>query len=368
MKSDEELEVLVNQLALDSTIGLDDWPDVLQFMLKRLEWIAYNSFPLPKPPPLLGPKPPVSISRESTVLIQSSEEEHTPNSSETAGETRESSSTPTAAPTVDVEATQTQQADPTVQASPQPQEPSSIPSTQTTSIPATQFPSEAINSNSTEKFLPPTLLSSLNSLVTLLGKTFPRAPPHTIQRFAELILKPNKHYRSLAKFLRACHRVVSVTSGSDRFPLPTSHDGQPSSNAIPIGSGLANDHDDGATGATLTPIPWASAREYVANNGVDAAGSPVSDEGVAALVTDEGGNGISQGELLRKEQEADVVITEGTSEDGPAVGGPPELDAADVGPQPEGTVFGEAPKDEGGDEDKDGDKMDVDEKVEEKGE
>ncbi|KAK6520139.1 hypothetical protein TWF506_000424 [Arthrobotrys conoides] len=370
MKSDEELEALVNQLALDSTIALDDWPDVLQFMLKRLEWIAYNSFPLPKPPPLLAPKPPVSISRESTTIIQSSEEEQTPDPSELTGDTRESSSTPTAAPTVDVEATQTQQ-DPTVQvpASSQPNDPPSVSSTQSTTIPATQFPSDATNSNNVEKFLPPTLLSSLNTLVALLNNKFSTAPPHTVQRFAELISKPNKHYRSLAKFLRACHRVVSVTSGADRFPLPVSHEGQPSSNAIPIGSGLVND-DDGATGATLTPIPWASAREYVANNGVDAAGSPVSDEGVAALVSDEGGNGISQGELLRKEQEADVVITEGVNEDGPVVGGPPELGAADVGPQPPGTVFGEAPKnvDVDVDGDKEGDKMDVDEKVEEKGE
>ncbi|KAK6522765.1 hypothetical protein TWF281_002201 [Arthrobotrys megalospora] len=335
MKPDEELDALVNQIALDSTIGLEDWPDVLQYMLKRLEWIAYNSFPLPKPPPA-------------------------PNSLEPSGENRESSSTPTATPTVDVEATQTQ-ADPTVEvpASSQQQEPPSLTSTQSTAIPATQFPSELANSNSTEKFLPPTLLTSLNSLVNLLKTTFPTAPPHTVQRFAELLLKPNRHYRSLAKFLRACHRVVSVTSGSDKFPLPISHDGQPASNAIPIGSGLVNDHDDGATGATLTPIPWASAREYIANSGVDAAGSPVSDEGVAALVSDEGGNGVSQGELLRKEQEANVVTGgQAGSEDGPVVGGPPELDAADVGPQPEGAVFGEAARG--------GDKMDVDEKVEEK--
>ncbi|KAK6340260.1 hypothetical protein TWF730_002024 [Orbilia blumenaviensis] len=362
MKSDEELESLVHQIALDSTIELNDWPGVLQYMLKRLEWIAYNSFPLPKPPPLLGPKPPISLSRESTILIQSSEEEQGQNSLDSTGENRESSNTPTAVPTVDVEATQTQ-TDTTAQvpAASQPQDPPSAQSSQSTAIPATQFPSEIPNSNNVEKFLPPTLLTSLNSLVTLLNTTFPAAPPHTVQRFAELILKPNKHYRSLAKFLRACHRVVSVTSGADKFPLPISHDGQPSSNAIPIGSGLVNEHDE-ATGATLTPIPWASAREYVANNGVDAAGSPVSDEGVAALVSDEGGNGVSQGELLRKEQEANIVTTGGTSEDGPMVGGPPELDATDVGPQPEGTVFGEIPKE--------GDKMDVDveEKVGEKGE
>ncbi|EPS37022.1 hypothetical protein H072_9381 [Dactylellina haptotyla CBS 200.50] len=386
MKSEEELEALVSQMAADNTIGLDDWPDVLEWMLKRLDWIAYNTFPLPKPPPLLAPRPPISISRESTVLVQPPEEQDSqgpPNSvAETATENRDSSQNPEATadgPTVDVEATQP---DSTVQVPASSQDPAtnSIPSTQSTTIPSTQIISESASTNcnsiannagadSEEKFLPPALLTSLNTLTTLLNGSFTSAPPHTIQRFAELLLKPTKHYRSLAKFLRACHRVVCVTSGIDKFPLPISHDGtHPASNAIPIGSGLVNDNEE-ATGATLTPIPWASAREYVANQNGDAAGSPVSDEGVAALIADDGA-GISQGELLRKEQEAGVVSMAqdggANAEGGMLVRGPPEIGAADLGPQPEGMVFGEKPTVDGAGEEEKGDAMDVDEKVEDK--
>ncbi|KAK6539349.1 hypothetical protein TWF694_009579 [Orbilia ellipsospora] len=381
MKSDEELDALVNQIALDNTIPLEEWPDVLEYMLKRLDHIAYNSFPLPKPPPLLAPRPPISISRESTVLVQPPEEQDSqgpPNANsnsltEAATENHESTTT-IEDPTIDVEATQP---DATIQVPASQEATQSLPSTQSTTIPSTQILTDGVanhvNSTDGEKFMPPALLTSLTNLTNLLSTTFTNAPPHTIQRFAELLLKPTKHYRSLAKFLRACHRVVSVASGIDKFPLPVSHDGAHApSNAIPIGSGLVNDNDE-ASGATLTPIPWASAREYVANQNGDAAGSPVSDEGVAGLIAGTGEEGISQGELLRKEQEAGVVPLsqaggplEGSGNTpgeatGVHVGGPPELDAADVGPQPEGTVFGEKPAEE-----KLGDAMDVDEKVEEK--
>ncbi|KAF3925215.1 hypothetical protein ABW20_dc0103751 [Dactylellina cionopaga] len=352
MKSDEELDALVTQMAADSTIELEHWPDVLEYMLKRLDWIAYNSFPLPKPPPLLGPKPPASISRESTVLIQPSEEQDSNPSTQAVAENRDSSQTPTnatsdpSAPTVDVEATQ-------------PDPPTEAPTASQDQPPTSEE----------EKFLPPTLLSSLTSITTLLSTSFTHAPPHTIQRFAELLLKPNKHYRSLAKFLRACNRVISVTSGLDKFPLPISHDGtHPVSNTIPIGSGLVNENEE-ITGATLTPIPWASAREYVANQNGDAAGSPASGEAAATLSGDDGA-GISQGELLRKEQEAGVVPlsqaggaleNSGNAPGEIHVSGPPELGAADLGPQPKGLVFGDKPAEE-----TKGDEMDVDEKVEEK--
>ncbi|KAF3921588.1 hypothetical protein AA313_de0205424 [Arthrobotrys entomopaga] len=384
---DEELDALMDQIALDNTIPLEEWPDVLEYMLKRLDHIAYNSFPLPRPPPpLLAPRPPISISRESTILVQPPEEQDSqaPPNEETPTENHHDSTTTIADPTVDVKVEATQPDDATIQV------PESLPSTQSTTIPSTQLLTDGItnhlnngnnNHNNTdggEKFLPPALLTSLTTLTTLLTTNFTHAPPHTIQRFAELLLKPTKHYRSLAKFLRACHRVVSVASGIDKFPLPVSHDGAHApSNAIPIGSGLVNDNDE-ASGATLTPIPWASAREYVANQNGDAAGSPVSDEGVAGLIAGAGAGGeeggISQGELLRKEQEAGVVplsqaggSLEGSGStpgeaSGVIVGGPPELDATDVGPQPEGTVFGEKVV---GEEEK-GDAMDVDEKVEEK--
>ncbi|KAJ2449649.1 hypothetical protein GGF42_004707 [Coemansia sp. RSA 2424] len=48
--------------------------------------------------------------------------------------------------------------------------------------------------------------------------TFDEAP-FTIQRIAELLMWPERHYRSVIKFLRAVERVVYVTSTIDEFPL-----------------------------------------------------------------------------------------------------------------------------------------------------
>ncbi|KAJ2726430.1 hypothetical protein GGI07_000568 [Coemansia sp. Benny D115] len=52
-------------------------------------------------------------------------------------------------------------------------------------------------------------------------RTFDEAP-FTIQRIAELLLWPEKHYKSVLKFLRAVERVVYVTSTVEEFPLTTS--------------------------------------------------------------------------------------------------------------------------------------------------
>ncbi|KAJ2910666.1 hypothetical protein GGI21_000643 [Coemansia aciculifera] len=48
--------------------------------------------------------------------------------------------------------------------------------------------------------------------------TFDEAP-FTIQRIAELLMWPERHYRNVIKFLRAVERVVYVTSTVDEFPL-----------------------------------------------------------------------------------------------------------------------------------------------------
>ncbi|KAJ1725765.1 hypothetical protein LPJ53_000026 [Coemansia erecta] len=48
-------------------------------------------------------------------------------------------------------------------------------------------------------------------------RTFDEAP-FTIQRIAELLAWPEKHYRNVLKFLRAVERVVYVTSTVDEFP------------------------------------------------------------------------------------------------------------------------------------------------------
>ena len=103
-------------------------------------------------------------------------------------------------------------------------------------------------------------------------------PPHTIQRLAELILRPTAHYRTLPAYLRAVDRVVSVTSGVDVFPFngPSSASAQPNGLMHPpnsAGTYLATDYttglgsDESLGGALLTPIPWLTNASF---NGEDA--------------------------------------------------------------------------------------------------
>jgi hypothetical protein len=115
------------------------------------------------------------------------------------------------------------------------------------------------------KSLPHPLQFILDSIKSTLRSYFTTNPPHTIQRLAELILYPDRQYRTLPAYLRAVDRVVSVSSGADLFPLPQtngSNDGE-----LPNGSmnGTATsfmitDHglgsDESLGGALLTPIPW----------------------------------------------------------------------------------------------------------------
>ncbi|KAI5296642.1 DNA repair protein rad50 [Ascosphaera acerosa] len=110
--------------------------------------------------------------------------------------------------------------------------------------------------------LPRPLTDLLASIERTLTGSFPSTPPHTVQRLAELIRWPTRHYRTLPSYLRAVERAVSVSSGADAFPLPHSAvllsglhgtlngtvsgvDGDPLS-----GDGLTSD------GPSLSPIPW----------------------------------------------------------------------------------------------------------------
>ncbi|KAI5815459.1 PPP4R2-domain-containing protein [Pyronema omphalodes] len=101
----------------------------------------------------------------------------------------------------------------------------------------------------------------LLSLKTTLTNSFPLAPPYTVQRLAELLLQPKQHYTSLPKFIRALERVLSVTSTTERFPLPSegldTGEGEFTSLGRGMGvsmSGLGSDEALG--GALLTKIPW----------------------------------------------------------------------------------------------------------------
>jgi hypothetical protein len=87
--------------------------------------------------------------------------------------------------------------------------------------------------------------------------------------------------------------------------------------------------DESLGGALLSPIPWLT--------------SPPLTDGTREPG---GANGVGQGELLRQEQELNIVSAAqiGGEEGGvPHAEGPPALGPEDVGPQPEGTVFPDPP-------------------------
>lgn len=115
--------------------------------------------------------------------------------------------------------------------------------------------------------LPPQLFLLLNAIRSSIKSFFTDKPPHTIQRLAELVLYPTKHYKTLPAYLRAVDRVTSVTSSADIFPFNTPSVTEAQSNGLAHpgkGSGvyLAPDYaqglgsDESLGGALLTPIPW----------------------------------------------------------------------------------------------------------------
>ncbi|KAJ1301985.1 hypothetical protein OPQ81_000820 [Rhizoctonia solani] len=50
---------------------------------------------------------------------------------------------------------------------------------------------------------------------------FDSAPPFTVQRLAELIVKPRAHYKNVGKYIRALERTLLVTSTHNDYPLDT---------------------------------------------------------------------------------------------------------------------------------------------------
>ncbi|OKO92767.1 hypothetical protein PENSUB_12752 [Penicillium subrubescens] len=115
--------------------------------------------------------------------------------------------------------------------------------------------------------LPPPLALLLRSIRSSIQSFFVAKPPHTIQRLAELILRPRAHYNTLPAYLRAVDRVVSVTSGADVFPFSVAPSISTQPNGLvhqtnSAGAYLAPDYtsglgsDESLGGALLTPIPW----------------------------------------------------------------------------------------------------------------
>lgn len=115
-----------------------------------------------------------------------------------------------------------------------------------------------------------------------------------------------------------------MNSTVEAFPLPT--------HELEVTNGGIFSTEDSLGGARLTPIPWLAKSELTAGEL----------DGPLGTTTEELANGVSQGELLRREQVLELVpknTAEKSEEEGQGHEGPPELGAEDVGPQPEGTTF-----------------------------
>ncbi|KAI6866441.1 hypothetical protein D0864_11205 [Hortaea werneckii] len=245
MRSAEEL---LRQASQDGSIDIAEWPRVLETVLQRLHDIVYNDFPkpsIPLPAPLPSTIDPevVASTPPQVPASQPGQQEdlpdthnYPPNSQNSAKENDE--------PTV-------------IAARPH------APGFDRT--PAAHQPVQPPDSMEMDAgTLPPDLLSLYQNTTRALEHGFPHSPPHTIQRLAELVLDPRKYYRFLPSYLRALDRVVSVSSPLSDFPLPTLHadntggfltNGDSSqANGITEREGLGSDESLG--GALLTPIPW----------------------------------------------------------------------------------------------------------------
>ncbi|KAE8383582.1 hypothetical protein BDV26DRAFT_251257 [Aspergillus bertholletiae] len=226
MSLDEEtLETVANGGSMD----YEKWSSMVEPLLERLEYIVYNVFPMPQVPheptaPLSQPQPTSTLSTSflqepNSIPMSSNKENATPVESQTSA---------------------------------QPTEPSGE------RIPDSQ-PQSSAGPN-----LPTPLQLLLDSTKSTLRSLFSTKPPHTIQRLAELIIRPNKHYKTLPAYLRAVDRVVSVTSSADIFPLKMHASGDQSNGILngaesgPMFSDLALGSDESLGGALLTPIPWLS--------------------------------------------------------------------------------------------------------------
>lgn len=206
------------------------------------------------------------------------------------------------------------------------------------SLPASQDPAA-----DTLIELPILLLQILKGITQTLRSAFSERPPHTIQRLAELVLYPKKHYKTLPAWLRAVDRVVNVSSSAEIFPL---------SDTPPIVNGVNGDggggilwnnsdtrngydnnslgSDESLGGALLTPIPWLrnglSGGEDTAllNNGhitnANDLGDPIHisdiEDSADHLIPERADGAVTQGELMRMEQQAGVVPLAQASQEG----------------------------------------------------
>lgn len=290
-------------------------------MLDRLKDITHNEFPIPRPYPIVNPILPSQPSNESDRFLE----------------------------------------DPLILRSTTPTTPRTLPPVPPFPGSATSVVPETVLSPSQSQpereQLPIELLQLLEQALQSLRTNFSEKPPHTVQRLSELVLYPTRHYRTLPAWLRAVDRVVSVSSGADVFPLSDVPPDLGISNGI-LNGPIAHDYlastderngydkdslgsDESLGGALLTPIPWLSNSDISSSTDSSTLDSsskveswqdqasedemlPISEvtpaedaaQAIAAVaqgqleegIVPERANGaLTQGELIRMEQEAGVA-------------------------------------------------------------
>ncbi|OBS26760.1 hypothetical protein FPOA_00702 [Fusarium poae] len=330
----------LSQFAAGATVEKDVWPSVRSDIITRLDKIAHNDFPIPNLPPPPPAYQPVLESHKSPPP-PSPRAESSPETSKDASTTE--------------------------------------------SLPATQ---------PIEGALPKQLADMLIDITKHL-ETFETNPPHTIQRLAELILRPKAHYKAVAPYLHAVDRVVQVTSSTSTYPLPPPipdmssmhlNGEDPKDPAVSVAwsnpTTAALGTDEALGGALLTPIPWLTRRSPESSQ--DTPGAQIHSEGTETIEGPNGvgsietvsvsvngihstghARGVTQGELLRQEQRAGVVPVSQLSraqeaahegermtmdeeddeepqeeeEEVPHARGPEEIGMSDTGPQSTTTSF-----------------------------
>ncbi|KAK0882247.1 hypothetical protein LTR87_003995 [Friedmanniomyces endolithicus] len=237
------VDTILEEAARDGSIDITEWPRVLENVLQKLHDIVHTGFPipsLPHPTPFLPTIDPEVVA--STPPPATREHDDLPDADDNGAPPNSQSSTKENDEPTDIAARRTVARGLEVNHAHQPARP-----------PHSIEPEAGT--------LPPDLLSSYQSSTRVLERDFSHSPPYTIQRLAELVLYPKKHYRFLPAYLRALDRTVSVTSPHSEFPLPSltaTVDGGFLANgdggSITEREGLGSDESLG--GALLTPIPW----------------------------------------------------------------------------------------------------------------
>ncbi|KAM3425512.1 hypothetical protein BST61_g7459 [Cercospora zeina] len=260
MLSDEQI---LEQAARDGTIDIAEWPRVLESLLQRLHDIVYNEFSIPHIPVPNSAHQPAPIDPE---VVASTPPPRLPTTdTDTDAPDRDPRVSEGDAPANSQSSTKENDA-PIDIAAGRPNFPPGFDVTadsqQTEAVPSPTLLADGTQV-SVHGTLPPELLSIYQSSTRILQYDFSESPPYTIQRLAELVLRPKRHYRFLPAYLRALDRIISVSSPLSDFPLPALRvpanggfltNGEAQVNGITEREGLGSDESLG--GALLTPIPW----------------------------------------------------------------------------------------------------------------